>query len=159
MLDINATSVAIVLNFIILMYVLNYFLYGPTKKILSDRRKYINDTISEADVKTKAGEAFLEESRASIAKGNAEAREIIEKAEAAAARMREEQVSRTAKDIEELKKRADAEIGQFKAEAKKQMVEETAKLSVMIAEKIIRKNLDHKSQRAIVDDAIRDIGN
>jgi len=159
LLEINATAVAVILNFIILMYVLNYFLYGPVRKILGDRKIYVEKEISDAEEKNRSAEAYLEQSRASIEKGNTEAAEVLEKAREAAERLKKDELAGTAREIEELKKRAEGEIDQFKAEAKKQMMDETARLSVMIAEKLIRKKLDHKSQKALIDDYINSMEN
>ncbi len=159
MLTINATMVAVVLNFIILIYVLNYFLYKPVMKLLNDRKEHVGRTLSEAAAKMSAAEAFMKEGRDAVAAANTNAGEIMGQAAAASEKMRKDALAKAKKEIEEQKERARHEIKQYKAEARKSMINETAKLSVMIAEKIIMKKMDRKSQRSIVERFLEGIKN
>jgi F-type H+-transporting ATPase subunit b len=154
MLNINGTLVAMVINFIILVYVLKYFLYEPVMKILEERKSYVEKTLTEADAKMNAAKAFIENGREAIDKANVTARDIIEQASRATEKMKKESMISAKKDIEEHKERAKNEIRQLKLEAKRSIVNEAARLSVIIAEKIIRKKIDRKTQKAVTDDVI-----
>ncbi len=154
MLNINGTLVAIVINFIILVYVLKYFLYEPVMKMLEERKAYVDKTLSEADAKMNAAKAFIEDGRAAVDKANVTAKEIIEQASQATEKMKKESMVQAKNDIEEHKERAKNEIRQLKLEAKKSIVNEAARLSVIIAEKIIRKKIDRRTQKAMTDNVI-----
>jgi F-type H+-transporting ATPase subunit b len=154
MLNINGTMVAMVINFIILVYVLQYFMYGPIMKILEERKGYVEKTLSEADAKMNAAKAFIEDGRAAIDKANVTARGIIEQASQATEKMKKESMAAAKQDIEDHKERAKSEIRQLKLEAKKSILNEASRLSVIIAEKIIRKKIDRKTQKAVTDDVI-----
>lgn len=154
MLEINGTLIAIVINFIILIYVLQYFLYKPIMKILEDRKSHVEKTLSEADAKMKSAEAFMQESRETMNRANASTRGIIEEASGAAEKMKKEMLIKAKNDIEEHKTRAKEEIRQLKLEAKKSIRDEAARLSVIIAEKIIQKKMDRKTQKTMADNVI-----
>ena len=154
MLNINGTLIAIVINFIILVYVLHYFLYKPVMKMLEERKRHIDQTLSEADAKMTAAQAFIEDGREAIDRANVSAKDIIEQASLAADKMKKEMLIKAKNDIEEHKERAKEEIRQLKLDAKKSIVNEAARLSVIIAEKIILKKIDRKTQRTVVNSFI-----
>ena len=154
MLNINGTLIAIVINFIILVYILKYFLYGPILKILEERKSYVSQTLLEADAKLKSAEAFMDDGREAIDRANASAKNTIEEASAAAEKIKNEAMTKAKKDIEEHRDRAKEEIRQLMVEAKQSIVNEAAKLSVVIAEKIILKKIDKETQKEMTDDFI-----
>jgi len=154
MLNINGTLIAIVINFIILVYVLKYFLYEPVMKMLEERKSHVEHTLSKADAKIRSAEAFMEDGREAINKANSSAKNIIEEASGAAEKIKKESMTKAKKDIEEHKERAKEEIRQLKLEAKRSMVNEAARLSVIIAEKMIQKKMDKKTQKSVADSVI-----
>jgi F-type H+-transporting ATPase subunit b len=154
MLNINGTLIAIVINFIILVYVLQYFLYKPVMKILEDRKSHVDRTLSEADAKMTAAGAFIEDGKEAVNKANVSAKNIIEGASIAADKMKKEMLIKAKNDIEEQKERAKQEIKQLKLDAKRSIVSEAARLSVFIAEKIILKKIDRRTQKTVTDDLI-----
>lgn len=159
MLEFNATMVAVVLNFLILMWVLNFFLYKPIMKVLEERKASVDNTLAQADAKMSAAKAFFEEGRGSIDKANSSAKELIEQARVAAETMRKEQTDRTLSEITEMKERAKDEIKQYRAEAQKTLINEAARLSVMMAEKLIRTNITPKAEKELVDEFIDEVRN
>ena len=154
MLNINGTLIAIVINFIILVYVLQYFLYKPAMKILEDRKAHVDRTLSEAEAKMTAAAAFIEDGKEAVNKANVSAKNIIEEASVASDKMKKEMLIKAKNDIEEQKERAKQEIKQLKLDAKRSIVSEAARLSVFIAEKIILKKIDRRTQKTVTDDLI-----
>ncbi len=154
MLEINGTLIAIVINFIILIYVLQYFLYKPIMKVLEDRKSHVDRTLSEAEAKMTAASSFIEDGKEAINTANVSAKNIIEEASGAAEKMKKEILVKAKNDIEEHKTRAKEEIRQLKLEAKKSIRDEAARLSVIIAEKIIQKKIDRKTQKTVADSVI-----
>jgi len=159
MLNINATLIAIVINFIILVYVLNYFLYKPVMKMLEDRKSHVDEALAQAEAKLDSAKAFMEEGRDSVNKANLTAREIISQATSAAGKIRKESLAKTKKEIDEQRERVKEEIRQYKIGSKKMVISEAAKLSVMIAEKIIMKKIDMRSQKHLIKDFIEGMKN
>jgi len=159
MLTINGTLVAIVINFIILVYVLNYFLYKPVMQILEGRKKHVEETLAQADAKMSAAKAFMEEGRETIKAANLSAKEIIDQAAHVSSKVKKEMLDKARKDLEDLRARTKQEIKQYKNEARKELINEAGKLSVVIAEKVIMKKIDKKSSKRMVDNFIDSIVN
>jgi F-type H+-transporting ATPase subunit b len=151
MLTLNGTLIAIVINFIILVYVLNYFLYEPVMKVLNNRRSDVNRMLSEAETKMKAAQTFIDNGREAINEANASAKKLIDQASAAAEKIQNEMLVDAKKEVEEHKDRAKEEIRQMKLDAKRSIADEAARLSVVIAEKIIMKKIDRKTQKTMAD--------
>lgn len=151
--------VAVVINFVILIYILNYFLYKPVLNMLQERRTYVERTLAEADIKMASAKASAEEGLQVINKANAAAKQIVDDARSASGKIREEAREAAKEEADEMKMRAREEIVQFKAAARKQMVDDTAVLSVKIAEKIIKKKMNQKLQRSLIDDFIEKVRN
>jgi F-type H+-transporting ATPase subunit b len=154
MLTINGTLIAIVINFIILVYVLNYFMYEPIKKVLNDRKADVNRMLSEADAKMKTAQTFIESGREAINEANTSAKKMIDQASAAAEKMKKEMLVDAKQEVDEHKDRAKEEIRQMKLDAKRSIADEAARLSVVIAEKIIMKKIDRKTQKIMADNFI-----
>ena len=158
MLNINGTIVAVIINFVILIYVLNYLLYKPVLNILEERKSHIEKTLLEADAKMSQAKASVEEGLQVVNRANLTSRQIIDEANAAAAKIKKEKLERAKEEIEEQKKRAKDEIEQYRAEARRSAVKDSSRLSVMIAEKIIGRKLGQRGQRAMIDGFIDRLG-
>lgn len=154
MLELNATFIAVILNFLVLMWVLNYFLYKPVLKLLNDRKSYVENTLAEADAKMSQAKASIEEGLQVVNNANLTAKKIMDEAATASAKLKEEELDRAKKDIEQMKRRAKDEISQMKIEARSAITRDAAKLSVIIAEKILKKRITMKVQRSMIDDFI-----
>ena len=81
MIDINATLVAQMLNFLILVVVLRLVAYKPIVKMLEERSQRIAGSIKKADEDAAAAEATLKEYKAQLATARTKAQEIMDKAE------------------------------------------------------------------------------
>lgn len=99
MISINATSVIQVINFLILIWILNKFLFKPIFRILDERASLLDDTKNrievlqeEAEKKTKDYDTQLDQARKntnsakreSALEASSDAAQIIEKARASA---------------------------------------------------------------------------
>ena len=47
MIELNGTIIAVILNFIILVWILQHFLYKPISDILRERREYVEKPIAK----------------------------------------------------------------------------------------------------------------
>ncbi len=145
------------INFVILIYILNYFLYKPVLKVLQDRKAHVEMTLAEADVKMASAKASAEEGLQVVNRANVAAKQIVDDANSASEKILDEAREAAKEEADEMKLRAKEEIAQFKAAARKQMVDDTAMLSVKIAEKIIKKKMNQKLQRSMIDDLIESV--
>ena len=154
MIEINATMVAQVLNFLILAAILRALAYKPVARMLQQRADKIRETIDKADADKKAAEDTLRQYKSQLADAQRRAQEIVEKAELTARQERDAIVAETKKEIDRMKQNAQAEIENERNRAFEQMRAEIVSLSLAAAEKIVEKNLTSKENDKLVGDFI-----
>lgn len=127
-----------IVNFILLLAVLRYFLYRPILDMIERRRALAEKTVRDAE---EASVALLsaEEKATSIVSSarqkSDELRETLEKA----ARGREEQIIKAAAERQaQIIKAAETEAALLKERVLEESKKEVAKLAVLSAEKILR---------------------
>ena len=154
MIEINATIIAQVVNFLVLVVILRALAYEPVAKMLKQRSDKIQDSLDKADADRKAAEQTLEQYKSQLAEANKKAQEIVDRAELTARQEREALVAETKREIERMKQTAQAEIQNERNRAFEEMKAEIVTLSLQAAEKIVAKNLSSKENDKLVNDFI-----
>ena len=154
MIDINATMIAQIVNFLVLVVILRALAYEPVAKMLKQRSDKIQGELDKADADRKAAEQTLAQYKAQLADANKRAQEIVDRAELTARQEREALVAETKKEIERMKATAQAEIQNERNRAFEEMKAEIVTLSLQAAEKIVAKNLSSKENDKLVNDFI-----
>ena len=143
--------------FLVVLYVLKRFAFGPIQKTLDDRRERIRQAIDEADHAREEARSLLEEHRKLIGQAKSEAEEILAEArkvgDAQRERVREETEADRQRRLEETRR----QIEQATQQALNQIRDEVGKLSVLAAEKITRKSLTDADQQRLIDEARAEI--
>lgn len=154
MIEINATIIAQVLNFLILVAILRALAYEPVAKMLKQRSEKIQNSLDQAAADRKAAEQTLAQYKTQLAEANKRAQEIVDRAELTARQEREALVAETKREIERMKQTAQAEIQNERDRAFEEMKAEIVTLSLQAAEKIVAKNLSSKENDKLVNDFI-----
>src|SRR5581483_5046650 len=140
--------------FLITLYVLKRWAFGPIQKMIDERRDRIRRALEEADEARDEARKLLEEHRKLIGQARGEAEEILSEArqvgQAMQARVKEETEADRQRRLEETKRQIEAETRR----ALEAIRAEVAELSLVAAEKVTRKSLDDKDQRRLIDEAI-----
>ena len=157
MIEINATMIAQVLNFLILAAILRAVAYKPVAKLLQQRSDSIKNSIDKAEADKKAAAETLAEYKNQLAEANKKAQAIVDKAEITARQEREALVAETKKEIDKMKQNAQEEIQNERNRAFEQMKAEIVSLSLAAAEKIVAKNLGTKENDKLVSDFIANL--
>ena len=143
--------------FLVVLYVLKRFAFGPIQKTRDDRRERIRQAIDEADHAREEARSLLEEHRKLIGQAKSEAEEILAEArkvgDAQRERVREETEADRQRRLEETRR----QIEQATQQALNQIRDEVGKLSVLAAEKITRKSLTDADQQRLIDEALAEI--
>lgn len=154
MIEINATIIAQVLNFLILVVILRAVAYKPVARLLQQRSDKIRDTLEKAEADRKAAEQTLAQYRTQLADAHKKAQEIVEKANLTARQEHDAAVTETRKEIERMKLTAQAEIENERNRAFEEMKSQIITLSLAAAGKVVSKNLDTKENDKLVNEFI-----
>ncbi|WP_027406038.1 F0F1 ATP synthase subunit B [Anaerovibrio sp. RM50] len=154
MIDINATLIAQMLNFLVLVVLLRIFAYKPIVKMLKEREERIAGSIKKADDDAAAAEATLKQYQDQLAGARIKAQEIIDKAEKRTREDHEASMQTTKAEIDQMKHAAQQEIQRERALAVEKLKGQVAALSIAAAEKIVSKNIDAAENEALIKEFI-----
>jgi F-type H+-transporting ATPase subunit b len=143
--------------FLITLFVLKRYAFGPIQKMIDDRRERIRQALEEADKAREEARNLLEEHRKLIGQARGEAEEILSEArqvgQAMQARAKEEVETDRQRRLEETRRQIEAETRR----ALEQIRGEVAELSLIAAEKVTRRSLRDDDQRRLIDEAIGEL--
>ena len=154
MIDINATLVAQMLNFLILVVVLRLVAYKPIVKMLQEREERIAGSIQKADADKAEAEAVLKDYKAQLASARAKAQDIMDKAEKRAQDEHAAKIQETHSEINQMKEAAQQQIQRERSQAVEQLKSQMVVLSMAAAQKIVSKNMDAAENEALIGEFI-----
>jgi F-type H+-transporting ATPase subunit b len=143
--------------FLIALFVLRKYAFGPIQKLIDDRRERIRRSLDEADDAREEARKLLEEHRALIGQARSQSEEILAEArkvaEAQRQRVRQETEGDRQRRLEETRRQIEAETQR----ALEQIRSEVAELTLVAATKVTGKVLDDADHRRLIDDAVKDL--
>ncbi|MCM3567213.1 F0F1 ATP synthase subunit B [Neobacillus mesonae] len=144
--------------FIILMALLKKFAWGPLMGIMKQREDHISNEINGAEQSHLEAKKLLEEQRNLLKEARTEAQALIESAKKQGDIQRDEIIAAARAEAERVKETAKLEIDQQKEKAVAAIREQVASLSVLIASKVIEKELSQADQDQLIDQYIKEAG-
>ena len=140
--------------FLIALFVLKKYAFGPIQKMIDERREQIRRSIEEADNARKEARQLLEEHKALMQEARGEAEQIIAEArktrESMELRMREETEAERQRRLEETRREIAAET----VRALEQIRAEVADLTLEATAIVVGKKLDSDGDRELISQAI-----
>jgi len=146
--------IAQVVNFLVLLFVLYKFAYGPILAILEKRQKKIEQGLADAEAAKKNLEKSEEKQKEILKKARTETKEIAAKAHIQAEKSKSEMAAEAKAQAEKII--ADAKI-QIEREKRKMLGEiksEIGGLVIVATEKIINEKMDEKKDKELIEKAI-----
>lgn len=157
MVDLNATLIAQIINFLILVAILSKVAYKPLMRTLADRQANIQANLDNAEKERLAAEKLKQDYLNQLAEARAQAQAIVEKATKLAEQNKEEILLQAREESARLLKNTQEEIIREREQAMKQFKGEVVTLAVAAATKVIARNLDEQANAKLVDDFIQDL--
>lgn len=154
MVDLNATLIAQIINFLILVAILTKVAYKPLMKALADRQARIADSLSTADAERTAAGELKREYQEQLAQARSQAQEIVEKATKLAEQTKDEIIKEARAEHARLLKETQEEITRERERAVADVRNEVVALSIAAAGRIIGQNLDQNANAKLVTDFI-----
>lgn len=144
--------------FLLLVFVLGKFAWKPILAGLHEREKTIEDALLSAENARAEMTKLNQESEMLLKKARAERDEILKEAKDIKNSILEEARDIARTEGNRLIEKAKEEINSQKLIALNEVKNQVARLSIEMAEKVLRKNLENKSQQeATVSDMLKDI--
>lgn len=144
--------------FIVLFLLLRKYALGPLVGVMEARQRKIQSDIAAAEKNRDEALKLIEEQKAELKAARQDAAKIMENARLTAEKQAEDIVSKAKEEAEQFKKNAQMDINREKEQAMSALREQVGALSVMLATKIIEKELDNNQQEKLVSDFLKEVG-
>lgn len=146
------------LNFAVLLFALYKFLYKPLLGAISARENEIESALKKAAADRAEAERLRKDFESQIANAQREAQDVVSRATKAATTAKEQIESEARAKAAEMLENATKTIEREKNRALAELREEVANLAILVAGKVIEKNLDNDEQKRLADRIVAEVG-
>jgi F-type H+-transporting ATPase subunit b len=146
------------LAFVVLLLAMWKFALPPVRNMMKQREERIRSDLERAEQARAEAESELAEYRRQLGSARNEAARIIEEARQAADEVRRQVRSQADAEAAELRARAQQDVELARQRATADLNRYVAELSVDLAERIVRRNLDRDAQIALIESYINEVG-
>jgi F-type H+-transporting ATPase subunit b len=146
-----------ILTFLVLVALLAKFAWRPLLEALDKRQELIRTSLDEAQQARVQLERLRGEASEILNRARAEAEGIVSKSWSDAEKLREELKKKARSEAETIVRNAEREIRLETQRALRQIRHEAVDLSVMIASKLIRRNLSKEDNERLIAEALQQI--
>lgn len=146
------------LSFFVLLALMAKFAFPAATKMMQARTDRIREDLDAATAARTEAESVLAEYQRQLADARTEANRIIEEARQTADNLRRDLMARAETEVTELRQRAAEDVTAAKSRAMTDLRSEVTTLAIDLAEKVVGQNLDRKTNEALVESFISQVG-
>ncbi len=146
-----------VINFLVLLYLLNRFLFKTVLARLDERSAKISKGLEDAEAAARDRELARAEREAAVTEARKEANEMIARANKIAEDTRNEILADARAEAEKVSTRAREEIVAEKDKAMAEIRGQVADLALAVAGKLVRREMDGPTQRRLVEEFLAEV--
>ena len=146
------------LSFLVLFVIMAKWGYPAIMKAMDARAERIRGDLDEATRARTEAETVLADYQRQLADARSESNRIIEEARQTADQLRRDLMTRAEAEVSELRQRSKDDIDAAKNRAMAELRSEVSSLAIELAEKVVGRNLDAESNKALVDSFISEVG-
>lgn len=146
-----------VINFLVILFVLQKLLYKPILSMLEKRKKEIAEGVALTEKMRNEEEKLKAGHEKALAKAREDALGIIEDAKKQAKETEKELVVEAHKQAEAILARAKVEAEETKKAAKADISREAVELAVVMAKRVLSQVMGAKEQHALIAKRIKDL--
>lgn len=158
LISVDKSLIVQVVNFVILLVILQRILYKPLVAKMQERTEAIRRSLDEAQAARAEAARQQEQNAEQLRAAYAEAQAIRAAALKEAAEEQKKLVENATREAKQLVDSARAQTESDIRRAREELRREVSELATAVAEKLVRKSLRDDEHRRIVDDAIARIG-
>lgn len=150
--------VVMLVFFLLLLVLLRKFAWGPLMGVMEEREKYVANEIEVAEKNRREAEEAAAEATKQLNQTREEAQKMIEDARETAVEQEKNIVAVARQEADRLKTAAQADIENEKEKAVQALQDKVASLSVLIASKVIEKEINAQDQEQLINEFIKEVG-
>ena len=146
-----------ILTFLVLLWLLAKFAWRPLLQALESRQELIRKSLDDAQEAKRELERLHLESAQILKEARVQADSIISQTRSDGERLREEMKQKARAEADTIVRTAERQIQLETARALQQIRHEAADLSVMIASKLLQRNLSKEDNERLIEDALQQV--
>jgi F-type H+-transporting ATPase subunit b len=143
--------------FVIVLIFLTKVAFPKIREAVQAREKKIQDDLENAEKAKTEAQSELDKYKEQLADARSEANRIIEEARRQAEGVRNDLVEKAQAEAQQIVARAQEQIDAERNRTVQELQGTIADLSIELAEKVVGRSLDDKSQREMVDAYIKEV--
>jgi F-type H+-transporting ATPase subunit b len=143
---------------VVLFFILRHFLYKPVSKFMNDRKEGIQKDIDDAKALKNEAIELKSEYELKINEAKAEGQKIIEGSRKRGEEIKEDIVREARVEANSIMEKARVEIEREKEKALEEIKLQAGEMAILIASKVIDKNLDMNLQKDMIDKFVDEVG-
>lgn len=156
----NVTTIIIqLLSTGVLLLVFKKYLWVPVQNYFAKRAEFIEGTVNEAKDMNEKARALMEESEEQARQAAVQYREIVNLAKEDALKTKATIQEQANQEYKAKLDQARREIEAEKAQAKAAMKQEIVEVAINVATKVMNKEMDTKTNKALVEDFVEEVVN
>jgi len=152
------TTIVTLATFVILLALLKKFAWGPLKEVMDKRERDINKDIDDAEQAKINAQKLEEENRKTLKETQDEVQRILDDAKVQARKQHEEIIHEANVRANGMIETAQSEINSEKERALADINNQVSELSVLIASKVLRKEISEQDQKDLVEKYLKEAG-
>lgn len=156
LLEINWNLLFSTITVLVLYLILKHFFFEKVHKFMEARKAAVQDNLDRAKATEEEAQALLSEYQATLSNAEEEKRAIIKEAKAEADRRADAIVGEAKIQAQRIVSEAHENMRAEEEKAVVQLKKEVSSLAVLAAERIMQRELDEKSQQALVDQVLEE---
>ncbi len=156
LLEINWNLLFSAITVLVLYLILKHFFFEKVHKFMEARKAAVQDNLDRAKATVEEAQALLSEYQATLSNAEEEKRAIIKEAKAEADRRADAIVGEAKIQAQRIVSEAHENMRAEEEKAVVQLKKEVSSLAVLAAERIMQRELDEKSQQALVDQVLEE---
>lgn len=143
---------------LILFLVMKKLVTQPLKEYLDKRAESVAADLTAAEKEKQEAEQLRIQYEQNLENAKEEARSIVDSAKQRGDTLREEIISEAKQEAQVISERATNEIELEKEKALDSLKSEVASMAMLVASKVVDKNLDENTHKSMIDQFINEVG-
>jgi F-type H+-transporting ATPase subunit b len=145
-----------IITFLIVLWVLRRFAFGPIQRMIDERRDRIREALDEADKARSEARELRELTQKEREQAKLEREEILDEARRQSQKLAEQARERADADLKEALEKNREELAAENQRLREQIRRDVVELTLFAAEKVTGKVLDQDDQRRLIEETVEE---
>ena len=150
-------ALAVFLAFVVLLVIVFYVAYKPVKKLVNDRKQYVEGNLRDSEASKAQSEKLLRDAEEDVLLSKKEAMKIVNEAKETANKEKERIIESAKEERQQIILGAKEEIDREIENSKDEIHEEIVSVAMDASKKLLSREVNSKDNEKLVNDFISDL--